>query len=184
MSEMLSVPVAEPDAVGVNVTLTVQLASTARSVSEVHVPAFAPDATAKGPVTPNPVRPTGTFPVLETVTVCGALVVFTACAAKVRLAGFRATVPAVPAPVPVKVTICGLPVALSVKVIAPVRAPAAVGVKVIWNVQVVAPDGIIGHCARVAPAKSPVVVMFVKVTVEPLLLETVTVCAALVVFKF
>src|SRR6266513_3634560 len=66
-------------------------------------------------------------------------------------------------PVPVRLTVCGLPQALSVMVKFPVRAPAAVGVNVTLIVQVFDPAvagkvaGLIGHA--VAPvlvsAKSP-----------------------------
>ena len=39
----------------------------------------------------------------------------------------------------------------------------------------------LGHCASVAPAKSPLVTMFVNVTVVPPVFDTVRVCVALVV---
>ena len=53
--------------------------------------------------------------------------------AKVRLVGERLTAGAVP--VPVRLTLWGLPVALSVRVTAAVRVPLAVGVKVTLIVQ-------------------------------------------------
>jgi len=59
--------------------------------------------------------------------------------AKVRDVGERLTV--APVPVPFRLTVCGLPVALSVKLTAPVRVPVAVGVKVTLTVQEPPPVG-------------------------------------------
>ena len=53
---------------------------------------------------------------------------------KLRLVGVRLTAGAV-VPVPLKVTLCGLSAASSLTVIAPVRAPPSVGVKVTEIVQ-------------------------------------------------
>jgi hypothetical protein len=53
--------------------------------------------------------------------------------AKVRLVGEMLTAGAVP--VPVRLTVCGLPVALSVRVTAALRDPLAVGLKVTLIVQ-------------------------------------------------
>ena len=66
------------------------------------------------------------------------------------------------APVPVKLTVCGLPLALSVMVRVPVRVPAAVGVKVTLMVQV-------ALTARLVPQllaweKSPLAAMLEIVT--------------------
>ena len=61
------------------------------------------------------------------VTVCARLVVFVGWPANVKLLGDRLTTGAVP--VPVRETVCGLPLALSVIVMAPVRVPVAVGVR-------------------------------------------------------
>lgn len=83
-------------------------------------------------------------------------------------------------PVPVSVTVCGLPVALSVNVIVPVRVPAAVGVKVMWNVHGVPSTAMLGHCANVAPAKSPVIAMLVNVTAVFPVFDTVNVSGELV----
>lgn len=116
-----------------------------------------------------------------TVTFCAGLVEFTVCEANVSDVGDTVTVAGPFVAVPVNVTVCGLPVALSVKVIAPVRVPAAVGLNAIWKVHVAASTAILGHCAVVAPEKSPVVAILVKVTLTFPLFETVTVCVALVV---
>ena len=67
---------------------------------------------------------------LLSVIACAALVVATVCAANVRLVGLSAAEGPTATPVPVRLAVCGLPVALSVTVTVPVREPAAVGVKV------------------------------------------------------
>jgi hypothetical protein len=69
---------------------------------------------------------------------------------------------------------------LSVNVIVPVRAPAAVGVNVIWNVQGFASTAMLGHCASVAPAKSPVIAMLVNVTAVFPVFDSVNVSGELV----
>jgi hypothetical protein len=74
----------------------------------------------------------GALPVLERVTLLVLLVVPTRWFPKLRLVAERLTAGAddEDAPVPVRVTFCGLPAALSVMVIEPLRVPVAVGVKV------------------------------------------------------
>src|SRR5260221_6023947 len=84
-------------------------------------------------------------------------------------------------PVPVKATVCGLPPALSVTETAPVREPAAVGVKVTEIVQVPA-------AATEAPQvfvwlKSPLAAIVVIVRAADPVLVSVTTCAALAVFS-
>src|SRR5258706_15082825 len=74
-------------------------------------------------------------PLLLRVIACAALVVPPVCEAKVRLVGLRAAEGPTAVPVPVRLAVCGLPAALSVTVIVPVRVPAAVGVKVTLMVQ-------------------------------------------------
>src|SRR5437870_10009620 len=76
------------------------------------------------------------LPVLLSVTAWVPLLVPTSWLAKVRLAGERLTAGAVAAvPVPVRLTVCGLSLASSVMVMAPVRVPVAMGVKVTLIVQ-------------------------------------------------
>jgi hypothetical protein len=140
-----------------------------------------PKSSASCPLVVNPVKFTAAVPVFITVTLNGALVVLTACGPNVKLLGVTLTVAAPPVPVPVSVTVCGLPVALSVNVIVPVRVPVAVGLNDIWNVHGAASNAMLGHCASVAPAKSPEVTMLVNVTAVLPVLFTVTVCVALVV---
>jgi len=73
------------------------------------------------------------FPVLLRATICAVLVVPTFWLLNVRLVAERLAVTAVP--VPVKLTVCGLPAALSRMLIVAVRVPATVGVNVTLIVQ-------------------------------------------------
>ena len=85
-------------------------------------------------------------PVLERVTLFDWLVLPTLSVAKARLVAERLTAELVdPAPVPVKVTICGLPPALSVIVIAPLLVPVVVGVNVTLIVQAAFAVSELGH---------------------------------------
>ena len=79
--------------------------------------------------------PTGTFPVFETVMICAALVVPAPCGPKVRLIADRAIDGATP--VPIRETICGLPLALSLRFKLAFLAPIDVGEKLIDTVQFV-----------------------------------------------
>ena len=75
------------------------------------------------------------MPELVSVTFCAALGVFTVWLPKLRLAVDKVTAGAFAAvPVPVRLTVCGLPLALSVIVIVPFCAPVAVGVNVTLTV--------------------------------------------------
>ncbi len=79
------------------------------------------------PVIPT-LTPIGAFPVLLNVTACGALLVPTTWAPKVRLVGDTFAMGAgAGAPVPVKLTLCGLPAALSVMLTAAVRGSEPLG---------------------------------------------------------
>ena len=76
------------------------------------------------------------LPVLVSVTICAALVVFTCWLANVKFDDDRLAVGAgIAVPVPLSVIVCGLPEALSVMVTAAARAPVAVGVNVTLMVQ-------------------------------------------------
>jgi len=94
-----SVPVRVPIAVGVNVTLTVQLAPAFNVV-----PQLPPVDTAKSPLGLNEIGVLA-VPVFFTVTALLALVVFSACAAKVSVAGVTVTVTVPELPVPVRLTV-------------------------------------------------------------------------------
>jgi hypothetical protein len=123
-------PGAAPAAVGVNVTATVQVAAGATGFEvEQVVPEV---AMAKGPVTEIAVKVRLALPVLVSVTVCDGLAVPTGSGGKVGDAD-KLTVG--PVPVPLKLAVCGLPPALSVRVMAPVLVWIAVGLKVIEMVQ-------------------------------------------------
>ena len=74
------------------------------------------------------------LPVLLRVTVCAALVVPMVWLPKVRLVAVRLT--AGPLPVPVRLAVCGLPLASSVMLSDAVRVPEAVGVNLTLIVQV------------------------------------------------
>jgi hypothetical protein len=85
-------------------------------------------------------------------------------------------------PVPVRLTVCGLPAALSVTVIVPGWLPVAVGVNVTLIVQFApaateVPQVLVwAYCALTA--------MLVMLSAAAPPLVSVTVCAALVVFRF
>src|SRR5437899_310696 len=112
-----------------------------------------------------------TFHVLLSVTYRATLVVFRFSSLNVTLLGDRLTPGA--APVPVRLTDCGLPAALSVMVIAPVRVPVAVGVKVTLMAQ-------LAPAATDVPQvlvcmKSPLATMLVTLSATVPVLVSVTV---------
>jgi hypothetical protein len=78
------------------------------------------------------------LPVFVKVTVCFTLVVSTLWLANVSVAGENVTVAAAD-PVPVRLTVCGLPAMLSLMLTVPVSVPVVKGVNVTPIVQV-APD--------------------------------------------
>jgi len=115
---------------GVNVTEMVQFAAAASVVPQVLVWA---KLLAPVPATEMPVIVNAALPGLDSVMVCAAAVTPTALV-NVRAVGVRTACAAVP--VPVSVTVCGEPVALSATDIAAVRPlPALVGVNVTEIVQ-------------------------------------------------
>jgi hypothetical protein len=82
-------------------------------------------------------------------------------------------------PVPVRLTVCGLLLALSVIVRVPVRVPPARGVKVTLIVQLALGVSELGHA--LVWAKSPLTLMMREVNAALPLLLRVTVCGGLVV---
>ncbi len=123
LSVIVSVPARFPVAVGIKVTATVQVAPAATLVPQLLVWAKSPEAAIE-------VMASAAVPVLLTVTACAVLVVPVVWDAKVRLVGESVTAGAgVPelAPVPLRPTVCGDPVALSVIVNVPPRVPVPVG---------------------------------------------------------
>ena len=119
------------------------------------------------------------MPVLFRVTVCAALVVPTAWLLKVRLVGERLTTVAVP--VPLRLTVCGLPLALSAIFSEAPRLPLAEGVKVTLMVQLPAAATELPQVLVWAksPALVPASAMLVMLSAALPVLFRVTVCAAL-----
>jgi hypothetical protein len=140
LSVMVKVPMRVPAAVGVNVTLKVQFALAANMAGSVpHV-----FVCAKSPEVPIAVIVKLPVPVLVSVTVCAALVVFSAWLLKVRLVGASPTAGVGFAPVPVSAMFCGLVLSLSVSCNVAVSLPTTVGLNVTLTVQVlVAPKGML-----------------------------------------
>ncbi len=132
---LLSVTTSEaerlPETWGANVTLMVQLLPAPTELPQLFVWA---KALALLPVNPMLLREREAFPVLLSVTVCAELVVPRVWLLKVKLAGLTPAVGAVP--VPLRLTVCGLVVALSVMLKVAERLPGAVGVNVTLIVQV------------------------------------------------
>ena len=122
------------------------------------------------------------LPLFVKVTFCGVLDVPTVWLPKFRLVGLSDAEGPTATPVPVKLAVCGLPGALSVTVIVPVRVPATVGVKVTLMLQ-------FEPAAREVPqvlvcAKSPLLAMLVIDKLAVPVLLNVIFCAALVVPTF
>jgi len=121
------VPLRTPAAVGLKVTLIVQLAPALRAVPQLFV-------WEKSPLAAMLLIANPALPLLVKVTACAVLVDVTSWPLNVRLVEERDT--AGPSPVPLTVITCGLPKALSAIVMAPLCAPATVGAKVILTVHV------------------------------------------------
>jgi len=167
-------PLRLPAASGENVTVMVQLAGEGPSVVGQLL------VCAKSPVAAPTVSGVDPVPVFFTVTVLPALVVPTACAANVNVAGVSVITTVAAFPVPVRLTICGELDALSVIEIEPVRVPVAVGVNVTVMVQL-AGEGprVVGQL--LVCAKSPVAGAMVSGVDAVPVFFTVTVLPALVV---
>jgi len=119
-----------PVAVGLNVTLIVQLAPAPSELEHVLV-------CAKSPVAAPMETVVDKVPVFFTVTGMLALVVPTCCETNVKLVGVVVTVTVPFIPVPDRVTTCGEFAALSVIEILPGSEPFAVGVNDTVTVQLV-----------------------------------------------
>ena len=113
-----------PLKLGVNVTLKVHAAPAARVAPQGAVP---DGVAAKSPLATMPEMVSVAPELFVSVTVCGALVVPTACDAKVRLVGDNATGTS---PVPDRPAICGLPAPEVAIDTAPLIDPVSEGVKV------------------------------------------------------
>jgi hypothetical protein len=125
-------PVRVPVAVGVKVTLNVQLAPAPSELPQVL------PVSEKSPVAAPTESVVDSVLVFFTVTPWPALVVPSSCEANVKAAGVTVTVTVgAPVPVPERVTVCGEFVALSVIDIVPGSDPFAVGVNDTVMVQLV-----------------------------------------------
>jgi len=175
LSVMVRVPVREPPLVGAKMTLMVQELPAATLLPQLL-------ACAKLALAAMPATESAALPVLERVTACELAEEFTMVAAKVSEAGEMPASGAGVVPVPVKLTVCVLPVApllLSVTVNVPVLAPAAVGVKLTLMVQ--DPRAVTLLPQLLVWEKSPLMAMLATVSAALPVLLRVTVCAALVV---
>jgi len=128
-SVALRLPVAD----GLKVTLIEQLAFAASVLPQVVLDSAKSEALV--PENPRVAMFKVAFPVSLKATVRGALVVVTGWLPKAKLLGERLATAAALAPVPVRLTICGLSLALSVMVSAALRFPGPVGVNVTLIVQ-------------------------------------------------
>lgn len=185
LSVMVTAPVRVPVAVGVNVTLMVQLPLLA--ATELPQLLLCAKSPLFAPVTPMFVMLNVAFPVFVSVTDCDPLVVFSVWLANVRFGLETVTTGAgAPAPVPPSAMDCGLPPALSVMVTDPVRVPVALGVNVTVIVQfplfaaTVLPQLFVW---AKSPLFAPVTPMLEMFSVALPALVSVTDCEALVVFN-
>jgi hypothetical protein len=169
-------PLLAPDAVGLNVTDTLQVPAGA-TVPQVVVAAKSP---AFVPPTVTPLTTRLALPVFVTVTVCAALVAPIEVEPNVRLAVDSETTGACATPVPWSGTVCGLPVALSAIDSELVRVPAACGLNVMLTVQLApAATGVAGEQVPPEIAKSsPAIDRLLIVSGAVPLFSTVTDCAA------
>jgi len=173
LSVKLTAAVRVPLARGLKVTLTVQLAPAATLVPQLLVWAKSPEFV---PATAIPVMLKAALPVLWIVTGCGGLVTPTGSFPSARLVGEALKAGLVLVPVPERITLCGLPVALSVKVTAAARAPVVVGLKVTLTVQM-APAALLAPQLLVwakSPEFVPVIAMLVMLKAAlPVLLRVI-----------
>jgi len=119
-------------------------------------------------------------PVFFRVTVFAALVVFTRWLPKVKLVLDKLTEGAVP--VPERVTVCGLLLALSETVIAPDRSPVVVGVNVMLIVQFPPAATEVPQVLLCAYCVLAAMLVILRAAVP--VFVSVTLCAALGVFTF
>jgi hypothetical protein len=168
----VSVPVAPPAAVGVNVTPTLQLAPAVTLVPQELL------AIAKGPLAAMLENVNDPLWSLVSVTDLAELVEPTAVVLKLNEVADSVTGAL---PVPLRLTACGLLIALSAKVSVPVTAPSVAGAKVTPTVQV-APAAMPVPQVLLAMANGPPLTTEMPVNVSTVLRRfvSVTVFAALV----
>src|ERR1035437_10222364 len=169
---MLTVPLRRPTTVGVKVTWMVQLAPPASDEPQLL-------AWPKSPVAAIPVNVSAAPPVFTSVSIWMALVVPRVWLAKGSAAGLSEIAAGTASPIPVRLSNCGELAALSEKLMVPVRAPGAVGLKVTEMVQL-APAAT-GEPQVLARAKSPVAAIVDTVSAAVPLLVSVTFTTGLIV---
>lgn len=157
LSVKVSVPLAAPAAVGVNVTPTLQPAPAAMLVPQVLL------AIAKGPLIPTLEIVRDVLWRLVSVTVTGALVLPIATVPKFNELAETVTGELELLPVPLRLTVCGPPVAESVKVNVPVAAPVAVGVNVTPTLQLAPAPTLVPQLLLAIP-KGPLTTMLENVS--------------------
>ena len=165
-----------PAADGVKVTVMVQFAPAATVVQ-----VFPEIANSDGALLVTPETVTAVPPMLVTVTLDGALDVPTVCVPKVSVvANDSCPFGGAAAPVPLAGTTCGLPAPVLVMVMFALRPPTALGLNVAVTVQLAlgasAPHVVVTGNSDVLSLVTPL-----TVTVEALVLVTVTDAGALVV---
>ena len=177
-----SAAVSAPAAAGLNSTDTVQLAPTASEVPQVVADLI--NDVALVPVMVSEVSVSAAVPVFFTVTTCAAVVTPTVVEANVKDVGDSVTAGAVAAtPVPLRLTDCGEPVALSAIDRAAVRVPAAAGLNSTDTVQLAPTASDVPQVVadfRNELALVPVMVSEVSVSAAVPVFFKVTTCAAVV----
>jgi hypothetical protein len=155
LSLNINVPVAEPTAIGEKVIPTVQVFPARTLDPQVLL------ATAKGPLAVMPLMFNVVASLLVNVTVLAALVVPATVVLKLRLVTERVTGAL---PVPDKLTVWGVFVAVSLNANVPVAEPTAMGENVTPTVQVFAARTLVPQ-VLLATAKGPLAVIAVMVSV-------------------
>jgi hypothetical protein len=186
-SLIVSVATRVPVALGVNVTLIVQLAPAARALGSVPQVFVCAKLVEFVPLIAKLLTVIDAVPTFESVTGCAALVVPVVWLANVSVvADSLATGPAAVAPVPVSDTICVLGVAVSVRVSVALNAPAALGVNLTLTVQLAPTASDAGKvpqvfvCAKLVEFAPPIAMPLTVIALAPVLNRT-TFCVALVV---
>jgi hypothetical protein len=173
LSVIVMAPVRVPVAVGSNFTVIVQCDPALIEVPQLFV-------SEKSPLGTMLVIPRAAVPVLLSLTVFDVLVVLICWLPKLRLVGEKLMVGAIP--VPVRATVCGLPVALSVTVIVPPWLPVVVGVNVTLMMQL--PPAATEAPQALVSAYGALATMLVTLNAAAPPLVSVMLCAALAAFKF
>jgi hypothetical protein len=170
-----------PPAVGLKVTLMLQLALAARVPAPTGQVVVWLKSPALVPVSPMLLMVRGAVPLLVSVTLWALLLVLTCRLPKLRLEGLKVTAGAVP--VPERPTVWGLPVALSVMATLAVRLPVAEGLKVTLMLQLALAARLAGQVLvwLKSLALVPVSPMLLMLRDAVPLLVKVTIWAALVV---